>query len=157
MLKCKYDNVNIGGYGMVKGISIEMGTENEMKFIDDRILEHNLNKAPFAEEPAFDCINIVMKNYDGDIIAGAKSTIYCYNILFLSGVWVEEKYIHDGLGSKLLEQLESQAKEKGCYMAHVITNNSEAKEFYHENGYDIFGVIKEYPTTNREYFMKKKL
>ena len=41
----------------------------------------------------------------------------------------------------MLAEVESAAKEKGCYLIHLDTFDFQAKEFYEKQGYAVFGVL----------------
>ncbi|EKE01771.1 MAG: acetyltransferase, GNAT family [uncultured bacterium] len=62
-----------------------------------------------------------------------------WKCLYISVLWVDEKYRYSGLGHRLLEKVEQDAKEKGGYLAHLDTFDFQAKDFYLKYGYEIFG------------------
>ena len=91
----------------------------------------------------------------GDIIVGINSKMYCWNCLYIDVLWVKEEYRKEGLGSKILNEIEKVAKDKGCYLIHLDTFDFQAKDFYLKHGYDIFGILDECPQRHKRYFMKK--
>ena len=130
---------------------------SEADLIIDRIVEYNLSKVPLKQEVSFLWINRVIKDKNGEIIAGILSKMYCWNCLYIDVLWVKEEYRKDGLGSKLLKEVEKIAKEKGCYLIHLDTFDFQAKDFYIKYGYEIFGTLDECPQEHKRYFMKKSI
>ncbi|MDB2138947.1 MULTISPECIES: GNAT family N-acetyltransferase [Clostridium] len=129
--------------------------EEESESIVDKIVEYNLSKVPIIQESSFIWINRVIADTYGDIIAGINSKMYCWNCLYIDVLWVKEEYRKEGLGSKILNEIEKVAKDKGCYLIHLDTFDFQAKDFYLKHGYDIFGILDECPQRHKRYFMKK--
>lgn len=134
---------------------IRESNEEESESIVDKIVEYNLSKVPIIQESSFIWINRVIADTYGDIIAGINSKMYCWNCLYIDVLWVKEEYRKEGLGSKILNEIEKVAKDKGCYLIHLDTFDFQAKDFYLKHGYDIFGILDECPQRHKRYFMKK--
>ncbi|MGN0144593.1 MAG: GNAT family N-acetyltransferase, partial [Clostridium sp.] len=81
--------------------------------------------------------------------------MYCWNCLYIDVLWVSEEYRKHGLGSRLLNEIESIATEKGCHLIHLDTFDFQAKDFYIKHGYEVFGVLDECPEGHKRYFLKK--
>jgi GNAT superfamily N-acetyltransferase len=75
--------------------------------------------------------------------------------LFVELLFVPEALRGQGLGGKLLQQAEAQAKARGCLGAWLDTFNAEARRFYERNGYRVFGEIADYPPGNTRFFLSK--
>lgn len=134
---------------------IRESKEEESELIVEKIVEYNLSKVPIIQESSFIWINRVIVDTYGDIIAGINSKMYCWNCLYIDVLWVKEEYRKEGLGSKILNEIEKVAKDKGCYLIHLDTFDFQAKDFYIKQGYDIFGILDECPQRHKRYFMKK--
>ncbi|WP_428817146.1 GNAT family N-acetyltransferase [Clostridium butyricum] len=134
---------------------IKESSEEEAELIVDKIVEYNLSKVPIIQESSFIWINRVIIDTDGNIIAGINSKMYCWNCLYIDVLWVKEEYRKSGIGSKILNEIEKVAKDKGCYLIHLDTFDFQAKDFYIKHGYDIFGILDECPQRHKRYFMKK--
>lgn len=134
---------------------ITESNEEESELIVDKIVEYNLSKVPIIQESSFIWINRVIVDTYGDIIAEINSKMYCWNCLYIDVLWVKEEYRKEGLGSKILNEIEKVAKDKGCYLIHLDTFDFQAKDFYLKHGYDIFGILDECPQKHKRYFMKK--
>ena len=61
------------------------------------------------------------------------------------------------LGSKLLREVESEIREKGCTIIHLDTFDWQARGFYEKNGYSVFGTLEDCPKGHCSYYMKKVL
>ena len=94
---------------------------------------------------------------NGKIIAGCVARMYCWKIAYIDTLWVDEKYRDNGLGSKLLAEVEKTAKDKGCYLIHLDTFDFQAKEFYQKRGYKVFGVLEGCPKSHCRYYLKKTI
>lgn len=127
----------------------------EEDFIIDKIVEYNLSIVPSKQETDFLWINRIVEDKNGNIIAGILSKMYCWNCLYIDILWVKEEHRKDGLGSRLLKEIESVAIEKGCYLIHLDTFDFQAKDFYIKHGYEVFGVLDECPEGHKRYFLKK--
>lgn len=135
---------------------IEESTREENELIDDGIVEYNLSKVPFTQEPSFISINRVIR-LDGNMVAGINSMLYCWNCLYIDILWVKEEFRKEGYGSVLLNEVEKIAKEKGCKLIHLDTFDFQAKDFYIKHGYEVFGVLDDCPIEHKRYYMKKKI
>lgn len=136
---------------------IEESTREEYEMVDNGIIEYNLSKVPFTQEPYFISINRVIKGLDGNIIAGINSMLYCWNCLYIDVLWVKEEFRKQGHGSLLLNEVEKIAKEKGCNLINLDTFDFQGKDFYIKHGYEIFGVLDDCPIEHKRYYMKKNI
>ena len=139
---------------MVKYI-IEESDSKESELIIDKLVEYNLSQVEKTQVESFIWINRVIKNDNGEVIAGINSKMYCWNCLYIDSLYVDDKYRNNGLGRKLLEEVEIIAKEKGCKLIHLDTFDFQAKDFYLKQGYEIFGILDECPENHKRYYMKK--
>lgn len=97
--------------------------------------------------------------YESDL--GKFMAGICFSI---HGEWFEVDFLvvedderTQGLGSKLLQDAEALAVEKGCTMAFLTTFGFQAKPFYEKQGYQVVYEQKGYPRTGCKYFMEKRL
>lgn len=136
---------------------IEKANKEECGFIDDQIVAYNISKVPFTQEPSFVGLNRVIKDDNGNVIAGILGVLYCWNCLYIDVLWVDEEYRNSDLGSKLLQDVEEEAKSKGSKLVHLDTFDFQAKEFYIKQGYSVFGELDNCPEDHKRYFMSKTL
>lgn len=101
----------------------------------------------------------VLKNYvvkdGGTIVAGIRSCFYLGKCVVINVLFVEEPHRHKGLGSLLLNKVETEAKAIGASLIHLDTFDFQAKDFYLKNGYEIFAILDNCPPGHERYYMKK--
>ncbi len=130
---------------------------NDADDICDKLVEYNLSRVPKTQETDF--VNIYKKivNEKGEIIAGCLAKMYCWNVIYVDILWIDEAYRKQGLGSKLLKEIERIAVEEDCTLIHLDTFDFQAKDFYIKHGYEVFGVLEDCPKEHCRYYLKKKL
>ena len=131
--------------------------DGEQDYICGKLVEYNLSKVKASQDVLFEDINKKIVDKDGKIIAGCVARMYCWNILYIDILWVEENYRNYGFGKRLLFDIEKTAREKGCYLVHLDTFDFQALGFYEKLGYEIFGKLDDCPQNHCRYFLKKYL
>ncbi len=137
-------------------LNIYSSSQEEAKYIDNQIYEFNNSKVQFTQQSALIFKNYVIKE-NGIIIAGINAVIYCWNILYIDVLFVDENHRKKQLGSSLLHKVEMEAKELGSTLAHLDTFDFQAKDFYLKHNYEIFGILENCPTGHKRYHLKKIL
>ena len=74
-------------------------------------------------------LNIVEYKDNHEIIGGLLGGTY-WGWLYISILWVDEKYRHQGIGKKLIAEAKQEAEKRGCKYAHVDTMSFQAPKFY---------------------------
>ena len=59
--------------------------------------------------------------------------------------WIDESHRGRGLGTRIMNQVESEARERGCTKAFVDTFAFQAPGFYERIGYTLCGTVSDYP------------
>lgn len=131
--------------------------DDDAEYICDKLVEYNLSKVPKTQREEFISINKKIVDEHGSIIAGCIAKMYCWNVIYIDILWVDEKYRKSGLGTRLLNEIEAVALEEKCSLIHLDTFDFQAKDFYIKNGYEIFGVLEDCPKEHCRYYLKKKL
>jgi hypothetical protein len=47
--------------------------------------------------------------------------------------------------------------QRGCAHAHLDTFSYQARPFYERRGYQVFGMLQDYPPGQQRFFMEKTL
>ena len=79
------------------------------------------------------------------------------NWLEINDFWFREECRGKGLGGQLLDKVEKIAKEMGAKKVLLTTFEFQARSFYEIKGYQVVGVIKDYPPGSSYYTMVKNL
>ena len=79
------------------------------------------------------------------------------NWLEIEYLFVKEESRGQGIGSKLLQQAESEAKHRNCCFAFVNTCQFQAPDFYKRHGYKAVFTLQDYPYTGQRYYYQKDL
>ncbi|WP_196893389.1 GNAT family N-acetyltransferase [Aureivirga marina] len=137
-------------------MEIKICNEKAIKEIVDGINSYNLQKVPFLA-PNWTPIEYFAENENGKVIGGILGGIGCWNGFEIKVLWVNEKYRNQGIGSKILNQAEKIAKEKGATIAMLDTFDFQAKEFYLKQQYKIIGEIENFPEGHQRIYFSKRL
>jgi GNAT superfamily N-acetyltransferase len=62
-----------------------------------------------------------------------------------------------GLGTKLMDMAEQEARKRGCIGVYLDTFSFQARPFYEKRGYRMFAEIPDYPTGHARYFLSRRL
>jgi GNAT superfamily N-acetyltransferase len=136
---------------------IYVSTKSESEYIGKKLLEYNLSIIALDQKEPFIEINRCIKNSDGEVIGGVLAIVALWNILHIDTMWVKQEFRGNRIASKLLQVVEDYAKRLGCHLSYLETYDFQAKEFYINNGYKIFGVLKDCPKLHTCYYLSKRL
>jgi GNAT superfamily N-acetyltransferase len=98
----------------------------------------------------------VVQGPDGEIVGGVIGATY-WDWLYVNLMWLKAELRGCGFGSQLLLAAEAEARQRGAKHAYLDTFSFQAPEFYKKYGYEVFGVLEDFPAGHRRYFLKKEL
>ncbi|MCE5250003.1 GNAT family N-acetyltransferase [bacterium] len=104
----------------------------------------------------FTKLGVFNRDNNGGINAALIADI-AWNWMFIDLLWVHDSLRHQGIGSRLMRRAEEEARKKGCEYAYLDTFSFQARPFYERLGYEVFGMLEDYPNGHKRYFMKKTL
>ncbi len=97
---------------------------------------------------------VIARDSDDELIGGVSGrTIYGHYLIEV--VWVAESMRSTGLGTKLMNEAERQARKRGCNGAQVDTASFQAPGFYEKLGFRIIGTVEDFPPGHARHFMQK--
>ena len=121
--------------------------------IGDLIRSYNRSKREAAEsEP----LNLYVEDDSGQLMAGLVAETFG-NWLEIEYLFVKEELRGQGIGSQLLQQVESEAKKRNCRYVFVNTYQFQAPAFYQKHGYQEVFTLKDYPCTGQRHYYQKDL
>lgn len=138
-------------------VTIVTATAQDNEYLENKLVEFNQQQVPFTQAEPFMQLGFIIKDERNIIRGGITAVIYCWKILYINVLWVDEQYRKHGYGAQLLAKVEQVALEQGCKLAHLDTFDFQAKNFYLRHGYEIFGQLDDCPPGHAKFFMKKVL
>lgn len=130
--------------------------ESDVQFVINQIDSFNLSVAPTNQNPSSETINLFYRDQDGQILGGILGRMYRF-ALYINVLWISEQLRGQRYGSKLLEEIETIVKSKGCKLIHLDTWDFQALEFYKKHGYEEFGTLEGFPEGFKRHFLRKEI
>jgi len=94
---------------------------------------------------------------DGDTVVGGLNGSTHWGWCYIRHLWVDAAWRRHGLGQRLLAEVETQAKARGCKGLYVDTFSEAAVAFYERAGFTRFGRIEGFPPGHARTFLQKRL
>jgi GNAT superfamily N-acetyltransferase len=123
------------------------------QFVVNGVDNHNIAATGLA---AYYPVNFVLRGERGDVLGGLLGQLWG-GWLQVSYLWVAEPARGQGLGVQLMEAAEAYARSRGAVGATLETHSFQARPFYEQLGYEVFGTLDGYPPGHAKFFLKKKL
>jgi ribosomal protein S18 acetylase RimI-like enzyme len=125
----------------------------EAELVRNRLDMHNIAATGVA---AYYPVHFFLKSERGETMGGLLGGLWG-GWLHVTYLWVDELARGQRWASKLMDQAEAYARERGCHWATLDTHSFQARPFYEKRGYEVFGTLDDYPKGHQKYFLKKKL
>jgi ribosomal protein S18 acetylase RimI-like enzyme len=106
-------------------------------------------------KPDYKPLTVTVKD-KGAIVGGVVGETY-YGWMFVSLLWVSEKYRGKDWGKSLMEAAEKEARKRGVRQVYLDTFSFQAPGFYKKLGYREFGRLKQFPAGHDRIWMSKAL
>lgn len=94
---------------------------------------------------------------DGNLVAGLDACMTAFKILYVSTVFVDEKYRRHGYGRELIIEMEKRAKQLGANTIRLDTFGYQGKEFYLALDYEQVGFYQNEQDNYEEFFFLKRI
>ena len=129
------------------------GNERDIHEACEKLKEYNLShREASAKVP----IGVFLEDESGGKLAGLTGETFG-NWLCIRFLFVSEPLRGQGIGSRLLENAEKEARRRGCKYAFMDTFSVQAPEFYKKQGYQEVFALEEYPYTGQRHYCTKEL
>lgn len=102
-------------------------------------------------------IQIGILDDTGHLIGGLDACITTFKILYVSTLFVDEKYRRKGYGRQMVVEMEKRAKEIGVNTIRLDTFDWQGKEFYQALNYQVVGHYENKEDGYAEYFFLKRI
>jgi GNAT superfamily N-acetyltransferase len=127
-------------------------TPDEVQFLEDRIYEFNSRT---TETTDGELLAFFVREQDR-IVGGICGNTWG-GTCELRQFWVDESRRHRGLGTKLFEAAEQEARRRGCTQIVLMTFSFQAPAFYARHGFKVIAAIEDHPRGHRNFLMSKRL
>ncbi len=128
-------------------------TEEQVEYINEQLYMYDREYIKYRLEGGVQ-IGIEM---DGILVGGLNAYMSAFHILYVDTVFVAETYRRQGIGRKLICEMEQRAKEIGANMIRLDTFDWQGYEFYKSLGYEEVGHYYNEEDKFHEYFFVKRI
>ena len=128
-------------------------TPAEIDFLEDRLYEFNSKATGIVDALG---LAVFGRNVQSEIVAGLCGHTWggCCEI---RQVWVNEKDRGQGIGRRLLEVAEGEARRRRCFQIVLATHSFQARGFYRKLGFEIVDSLPDYPRGHEHLRLRKVL
>lgn len=127
-------------------------SKQDVAFLEERLDEFN-RRSTHRDDPQ--PLRFVVRDPQGKIVAGLRGLVG-WDWVYIDVLWVAPTHQRTGLGSRLLDEAESEGRRRNCIGSCLATYSFQARPFYQKRGYHVFGEIEDYPRGETMYFLEKR-
>ena len=124
----------------------------DVQYLEDRLYEFNASATGITDG---EWLAFLVREHDR-IVAGICGNTWG-GTCELRQFWVEESKRHLGLGTKLFQAAEREARRRGCTQIVLLTFSFQAPAFYEKHGFEVVATIDNDPRGYQNLLMRKRL
>ena len=128
-------------------------TPEQVQYLEDRLQEFNSRATGMRDG---EWLAIFVKDERGRIVAGICGNTWGGGCE-IRQLWVEESRRRQGLGSRLLDAAEQEARRRGCRQIVLTTFTFQAPAFYAKRGFEVLCAVDDFPRGHQNLFLRKRL
>lgn len=132
-------------------IVVQQASADDLERIERGLARH---AAARVEPRHYLPLAVLVRQQDGAVVGGLRGTTV-WGWLQIKHLWVRENLRGRGLGTRLVQAAEEEARRRGCRSAWVDTFSFQAVEFYRKLGYEEFAHLDDFPAGESRIFLKK--
>ena len=133
---------------------IQRGDEDDAEYIHDKLVAYNRSKVPHLHD--LEWLGKKINGDKGEPIAACFAGVNFWNVAFVEMLWVDEPRRNQGIGSRLLSDIEREAKEYGAFI--VLTDARDWNvAFFQKLGYTVYCTFKDNPSGYSKYKLQKRI
>ncbi len=130
----------------------------------------------YLEQPAWEIIGGGIREYNTQQAGDGHAIYLCFalytkdhrivggiigethwNWLYINLMWIQEDLRGQGYGGQLLQAAEEEGRKRGATHAYLDTFSFQAPEFYKKHGYEVYGILEDFPPGHSRYYFTKQL
>ena len=135
--------------------------EERAEYISEQLREFNRGKKSrlWSNRPQSEAaLQVYALDEEGSVVGGLTGqTNEIPEWLEISVMWVAEDRRGRGMGRRLMELAEEEAKRRGCLYARLASSEYQAPDFYCKAGYRLYGELRDCPRGETVYYFCKEL
>lgn len=128
-------------------------TNQAIDLLEDKIYDHNSNQIGKYDGCFF---SKIVKDKNEKLVAGIAGWTWA-GACEITQLWVDGSVRKLGIGKRLLEAVELEAKNKGCLTILVKSYSFQAPHFYERQGYSIEHILEGFPEGHSYYTLVKRI
>lgn len=128
-------------------------TSEEIQYLEDRLYEFNASATGIADGKS---LAFFIRGAQGELIAGAAGHTWG-GTCELRQVRVRADLRGQGLGRRLMQAAEAEARRLGCGQIVLSTHSFQAPAFYRRLGFEEIARLDDYPRGHAHVLLRKRL
>ena len=128
-------------------------SSEDIGFMEDRLYEHNSSKTGQDDGQLF---GFFIRDEKNEIIAGLSGWTWA-QACQIQTLWVNPSLRGQGIGEKLLDAAEQEARERGCKIIMLESYSFQAPAFYQKHGYELAFQLQDFPPGHQNNWLVKRL
>lgn len=129
----------------------------EMACLSEGIQGYNRETIPGFPEVSEELRFVVLARDSAGVVAGGLRACAYWGFLTIELLWLSEPSRGRGIGRTLVARAEAFAVAHGFHHAKVETTSFQARPFYERLGYEVYGVLEEFPPGHHTCYLKKAI
>jgi GNAT superfamily N-acetyltransferase len=125
----------------------------QIQYLEDRLYEFNAGATGIRDG---EWLAIFVKDERGRIVAGICGNTWG-GVCDIRQLWVEESRRRQGLGTRLLDAAEQEARRRGCRQIVLTTFTFQAPVFYAKRGFETLAAVDDCPRGHQNLLLRKHL
>lgn len=127
--------------------------QGDVQYLEDRLYEFNSAATGITDG---EWLAIFVRDEHQRIVAGICGNTWggCAEV---RQFWVEAARRKQGLGTKLLEAAEDEARRRGCRQMILMTFSFQAPAFYARHGFEVVAAVDDHPHGYKNLLLCKRL
>lgn len=128
-------------------------TVADLDFLDERIYEFNVARTGRDDGRK---LAIFVRDAAAAIVAGLSGWTWA-GYGEVRTLWVDEPLRRQGIGTRLLQSAEAEARARGAAYMLIATHSFQAPDFYPRHGYRRIAVVPGRPPGHEDIWFRKDL
>ncbi len=132
---------------------IDDPSRDDVHELGRRLYEHNVAASGIGDGRE---LAIFVRDDEDRVVAGLYGWTWG-GCAFVDRLWVDEARRGHGLGTRLMQAAEREARARGAFQMLLHTHSFQAPAFYERLGFERASALDDYPRGHQDITMRKRL